>query len=306
MIEVGATLAIHPGALGDVLLAVPALRALRAQRPGQVLALAAQPRLARLLTALGEVDRALDFESLALDALFTTDPARARPLLAHVGRLVCWFGSRDSLFAANLCTIVPDALVASPAAADVPVWQHLRRSVNAPLEGETAPLRVPPVVAQTGRQALLNLGWDGARPVIVLHPGAGSAAKRWPVDGFVRVARDVGEGRPIALVIHEGPADAEAAAALIAGLGPTAIHLREPTLEVLTGVLACAALYLGNDSGVSHLAAAVGAPSVVLFTRGLLGWRPWGATVELPVVSTAKIVPADLERVLAAARQAMT
>ncbi len=230
MIEVGATLAIHPGALGDVLLAVPALRALRAQRPGQVLALAAQPRLARLLTALGEVDRALDFESLALDALFTTDPARARPLLAHVGRLVCWFGSRDPLFAANLRTIVPGALVASPAAADVPVWQHLRRSVNAPLEGETAPLRVPPVVAQTGRQALLNVGWDGARPVIVLHPGAGSAAKRWPVDGFVRVARDVSEGRPLALVVHEGPADAEAAAALMAAAGahghpPPGTHL---------------------------------------------------------------------------------
>jgi lipopolysaccharide heptosyltransferase III len=306
MIEIGAALAIHPGALGDVLLAIPALRALRAQRPGRTLALAGQPRLARLLTALGEVDRALDFESLALDALFTTDPARARPLLEPVEQVVCWFGSRDPLFVANLRSIVPGALVAPPAAADVPVWQHLRRTVGAPLDGEAAPLRVPPVVAETGRQALLNGGWDGARPVVVMHPGAGSTAKRWPADAFATVARDVSRGRALALVVHEGPADAEAAAALLAALGPTVIHLQGLTLEALSGALAYAALYLGNDSGVSHLAAAVGAPSVVLFTRGLLGWRPWGATVDLPVVSTGKIVPADLERVLAAARAAMT
>src|SRR5262245_25927059 len=306
MIEAGATLAIHPGALGDVLLAVPALRALRAQRPGQALTLAAQPRLARLLAAVGEVDRAMDFESLALDALFTTDPTRARPLLVHVGRTVCWFGSRDPLFVANLSSIDPGAVVAQPAAADIPVWQHLRRTVGAPLDGQTAPLRVPPVVAETGRQALLNVGWDGTRSVIVMHPGAGGTVKQWPVDGFVTVARAVSQGRSSALVVHQGPADAEAAAALLDALGHAAVCLREPTLEGLAGALACATLYLGNDSGVSHLAAAVGAPSVVLFTPGLLGWRPWGPRVDLPVVSTTRIFPGDVERVLAAARAAMT
>jgi ADP-heptose:LPS heptosyltransferase len=306
MIDIGATLAIHPGALGDVLLAIPALRALRAQRPGVTLALAAQPRLARLLAALGEVDRALDFESLGLGALFTTDPGRARPLLERAARVVCWFGSRDSLFVANLRGIVPDAVVASPAADDLPVWQHLRRTVGASLDGETAPLRVPPVVAMAGRQVLLDAGWDGVRPVVVMHPGAGSAAKRWPVDGFAMVARTVSRLGPRALVVHEGPADAEAASALLAALGSQATRLREPPLEALAGALASAVLYLGNDSGVSHLAAAVGAPSVVLFTQGLLRWRPWSAEVGLPVVSTGRILPTDLEGVIAATRVAMT
>ncbi|HXH82722.1 MAG TPA: hypothetical protein VNN07_07310, partial [Candidatus Tectomicrobia bacterium] len=62
-------LAIHPGALGDVLLAVPALRALRARGPERVV-LAAQPRLGALLTTLGVVDGATTVEALALDALF--------------------------------------------------------------------------------------------------------------------------------------------------------------------------------------------------------------------------------------------
>ncbi len=53
------------------------------------------------------------------------------------------------------------------------------------------PLRVPPVVAESGRQALRDAGWDGAEPVLLLHPGAGSAAKRWSAEGFATVARDV-------------------------------------------------------------------------------------------------------------------
>jgi hypothetical protein len=65
----GSALAIHPGALGDVLLAIPALRALRAT--GDRLTIGAQPRIGALLVVLGEADAALDFESLRLDALFT-------------------------------------------------------------------------------------------------------------------------------------------------------------------------------------------------------------------------------------------
>lgn len=306
MTEPGVTLVVHPGALGDVLLAIPALRALRSQKPDQSLVLAAQPRLGRLLAALGEVDRAVDFESVGLHGLFTAPPGQARlPLLERAARVVCWFGAREPLFGANLRAIAPDALLAAPAAGDLPVWQHLRRSVGATLGGDTAPLRVPPMVVDAGRRVLRDAGWDGARPVVVLQPGAGSSAKRWPVDGFAAVAGDIGRARPVALAVHEGPADAEAAVALGTAIEPGAIRLREPPLEALAGVLATALLYLGNDSGVSHLAAAVGVPSIVLFTRDLLGWRPWALQAQLVVVSTGRLVASDLERVRASVRAAL-
>jgi ADP-heptose:LPS heptosyltransferase len=305
VIEAGATVAIHPGALGDVLLAVPALRALRAQRPGSPLVLAAQPRLGRLLESLGEVQGAVDFESLGLGALFTEEPGGGPPLLVHAGRVVCWFGSREPLFGANLRAVAPGAQVASPAAHDVPVWQHLRRTVGAPLEGDTAPVRVPPPLAEAGRRALRGAGWDGARPVLVLHPGAGSAAKRWPVDGFAAVARALGRTRALALAVHEGPADAAAASGLVAALGPEALRLREPSPVVLAGALAAAVLHLGNDSGVSHLAAMVGTPSVVLFTEALQGWRPWAPGARVCVVAAGALAAADVEAVMAAARAAM-
>ena len=140
-----------------------------------------------------------------------------------------------------------------------------------------------------------------------MHPGAGSAGKRWPVDGFATVAREVGRARSLCVVVHEGPADGRGRLAPSwprwdqrpSGSGSL-------TLEALAGVLAGAVLYVGNDSGVSHLAAAVGAPGVVLFTRALLGWRPWAAAIGLRVVSTEGLVAADLDSVVAAAHAALT
>jgi len=97
LVVAGATLAIHPGALGDVLLGIPALRALR--DAGGRLTLAAQPRIAALLVALGEADEARNFESLRLDALFA-GAGDAR--LPAVERVVCWFGARDPDFVRRL------------------------------------------------------------------------------------------------------------------------------------------------------------------------------------------------------------
>ncbi len=163
---------------------------------------------------------------------------------------------------------------------------------------------MPEAALVAGRQSLRDAGWDGVRPLILLHPGAGGAAKRWPVEGFATVAGTLRGVRSVTVAVHQGPADAEAASALATMLDPDAIVLREPSLLTLAGVMAAATLYLGNDSGVSHLAAAVGAPSVVLYTQGLLAWRPWAPT-RLLVVSTLEIVPAELREVLDTACAAM-
>jgi ADP-heptose:LPS heptosyltransferase len=96
-------------------------------------------------------------------------------------------------------------------------------------------------------------------------------------------------------VVHEGPADAEPVAELLARL-PSARHLRQPELPALAGVLARCAAYAGNDSGISHLAATVGAPSLVLFARDHLDWRPWSTAARvLPVGMTG--CDEDVDRV---------
>jgi ADP-heptose:LPS heptosyltransferase len=291
---------IHPGALGDVLLAVPALRALRHE--GLAVTLAAQPRIGTLLAELGVVDRALVFDTLGLDALFADAPlapeAPVARALATAARVVCWFGARDAGFARRLGDLAPAAVIAPPASTTLPVWRHLRETV-AGTGGEaadTVPIVVSPAQRERGRQALRAAGWDGAAPVVIVHPGAGGAAKRWPVDGFL----DVIAGIDAAIVVHEGPADTDAARALLGRARGRVLALVEPPLAVLAGVLAEATAYVGNDSGISHLAAAVGTPSVVLFTPPALPWLPWSPTARCLTVSTACVVPVERDAVRAA------
>jgi hypothetical protein len=297
--RVSAALVIHPGALGDVLLAVPALRALRAA--GTAVTLAAQPRIGALLVALGIADRALAFDTLGLDALFSDAPLAAdAPLARHLtegARVVCWFGARDAGFTRRLRALAPDAIVAPATTSTALVWEHLLRTVGGP--ADRAPIALATALRAEARGSLRASGWDGDAPLVVVHPGAGGAPKRWPVDGFAQVL----EGVDATLVIHEGPADAEPARELLARLGRPALHLVDPSLPTLAGVLAMARAYVGNDSGISHLAAAVGTPSVILFTDRALPWIPWSSTAHCVTVTISRVLDSERDAVAGALRE---
>ena len=267
-------LAIHPGALGDVLLAIPALRALRAA--SAPLTLAAQPKIAALVAALGEVDAAQDFEALRLDGLFAGEPGAHLPA---VDRLVCWFGARDPDFARRLSALVPGAVVAPSVSNERDVWEHLLATVGGPEQRQ--PAAVSEVVMARGLAALIAGGVAPSQRVVILHPGAGSPAKCWPADAFAGALDGLDD---LAIVVHEGPADAEPVARLLARVS-SARRLHQPDLITLAGALARCAAYIGNDSGVSHLAATVGARSLVLFAEANRRWRPWSTTARVVPIS---------------------
>jgi len=88
-------------------------------------------------------------------------------------------------------------------------------------------------------------------------------------------------GGDVQVLVHAGPADAAAAAQLVDAVESTMLTLVSPPLPVLAGVLSMAQAYLGGDSGVSHLAAAVGAPAVILFPAATRRrWAPWSPTAR--------------------------
>ena len=282
-----ATLVIHPGALGDVLQAIPALTVLRELGGGTAPTFAGQTHLGTLLAGTGVVGSCQSFDGLGLEALFGRDtvPADVQRRLARFARVISWFGARAEPFPARLRELGQEVVVASP------------------VPPPDLPLRLPDAWRAEARRALSRLGVDAARPLLVVHPGAGGADKRWSAGGFAQAIRGVELETGCQVVVHEGPADRAAAGALLSTPDLPMRRLREPPLPVLAAILREAAAYLGGDTGVSHLAAAVGSPAVILFPPASRPrWTPWSPTA-LPLTmpdpsgTIAPVVQALIERV---------
>jgi len=281
------TLVVHPGALGDVLQAVPALRALAAL--GHRLTFAGQPRLGELLRGLGIVPACVSFDGFGFEALFVDDPPPAplRSRLTRFRRAVSWFGSREACYRRRLAALVPACIVAPPVPDPLSphtVWQHLLETLRpwqVANSADVRPLSAPESWRDAARARLAAVGADPARAFLLAHPGAGARWKQSPVAAFVRaMVRMASEGE-LAVVLHQGPADRAVADALAAGLDEPPIRLVEPSLPELAGTLALAAAYLGSDSGASHLAASVGTPSVIFYPPATLRqWAPWSPSAR--------------------------
>jgi heptosyltransferase-3 len=298
-------LVIHPGALGDVLQAVPALRALRLDGP---LVFSGQPRLGGLLCGLGLVDAVLPFDGLGLEALFSREaaPASLVSRLQAFRRVISWFGARDELYPLRLRAIVKDCVIAPPVPGDdnrTTVWRHLLLTIGAGSRVEVAPVELPRTWREEAGRVLVELGAAPTRPLLVTHPGAGSRWKVWPADNLARVIERAVRDSDGQALIHQGPADREVVDGLVRILDARALRLIEPELPLLAAILGHASAFLGGDSGVSHLAAAVGAPAVILFpaeTRER--WTPWSPTAQALTMTDEA---GQVEQVAAALTQLM-
>ncbi len=279
------TLVIHPGALGDVLQAVPALSSLG--RLGHRLTFAGQPRLGELLQGSGLILAATSFDTFGIEALFADVPVpdRLASRLAHFRRVVSWFGTKEDSYRERLGALVPEMIVARPVPDDdspLAVWEHLVETLSP--WGVARPVDLHALATTerwriAARTALMTLGVDETRPLLIAHPGAGARWKQAPTARFAQALERMAADGGFEVMVHQGPADAEAVEALAAALGAPPKRLIEPTLTELAGALALAQAYLGSDSGVSHLAACVGTPSVILYPpETLRQWAPWAPT----------------------------
>jgi ADP-heptose:LPS heptosyltransferase len=109
----------------------------------------------------------------------------------------------------------------------------------------------------------------------LLHPAAAFDTKQWAADNFAKVAAHLHERglTPIAIVTAKETATLEA----LRNSSPVKVFgLNNLTLPEVTALSSRAALFVGNDSGIAHIAAATGTPSVVIFgSSNRNHWRPW-------------------------------
>src|SRR5262249_43947734 len=116
------------------------------------------------------------------------------------------------------------------------------------------PNRVPSLPAPAAGHAAPGAG-------LVIHPGAGGRDKRWPAQHYARLAREL----DLPLAISAGPADERCLEELLPLLDRPYTLLRDLPLNELAEIIRGAALFVGNDTGITHIAAAVGAPTIGIY-----------------------------------------
>jgi len=138
-------------------------------------------------------------------------------------------------------------------------------------------------------QGKTGVGKTGVLPYVVMHPVASAPDKTWPAERFLAVARRLGRE-----CVFIGAADDD-----LSAFGEFRRVQGAPLGEVKR-LLAGAGLFVGNDSGPAHLAAALGVPAVVIFGASEPEvWGPWKASAET-VVARGAIGEVSAEEVLAA------
>lgn len=295
---------LRGGAIGDFVLTLPALRALRAHFPKAHIRLVGYPRVTALALEADLVDEALSIEQADVASLFAAEPAFSaewKEMLGSCDLAVSYLHDPDGLVRRNLAAAgVGRVLACSPMVTMSHATEHLMRPLKAlgiPVNEQAVPsLNLQETTLALGVAGLSRFGGD----VVMLHPGSGSPSKNWPIDRFLELAHRLhGEGlfQP---VFATGEAEGLVNQS-IRSSGTFSPMLRQESLVDLAGVLSSSRAYVGNDSGITHLAAAIGIPVVALFgPTEAAKWAPRGKHVRIirsPERSSASLGDISVDRV---------
>lgn len=287
-------LLLRSGALGDFVLTLPVLVALRSRLPDALVCYVGRGEFGKLARRSGLVDDIIDENRPEVVALYSdaADAASAKEvgIAQRLGRvdLALSFVSSGAVARNLLAAGAREVLSCSarpPAGRAVHAADHLmsilRGRFDAPARAVPR-LSVPEGPRERARGALRERGLEPGGSLL-LHPGSGSRRKNWPPERFAELARRARDELGVGIAVALGPAEEEGAGELHSVLGPVAqAWFDRPKLELLAGVLSECAGFVGSDSGVTHLAAACGAPVAAVFgPTDTEVWGPRGRNVRV-------------------------
>jgi len=267
-------LLIRPGAIGDFIVSLPAMEFLRTEYT-EIWAATKNLPLARFACRTRSIlDTGL--ERLGLPGVEA--PPKLIEELASFDSIISWYGTNRPEFrrATEKLGLPFKFLEALPPddcklhAADF----YLRQAGGS---GQAVPhLPCPP----------------SSRDFIAIHPFSGSPRKNWPLENYIQLTEHLKKLAPVRWILEPGAA------------APRGVEVEPPTEDLyeLACRLARAKLYIGNDSGITHLAAAAGAPVVALF--GPTDPRRWGPRGErVRILSAGSLESIETEQVIAAGKE---
>lgn len=252
------TLIVHTGGIGDFLLALPAIEELAKGTPVE---LAGYRDRLELAVAGGIAAAAHSLDAIEFHSVFDEPSSRLREFLSRFDRVIVWMRDPDHTIQHGLERCEVPRVDVFPGLPDSDWSRHAS-------EYYAECLRVTP-----DPEFRLNVSPQHPPLDAVIHPGSGSPSKNWPMPRFAALASSLAAaGRTVTWCI--GPAEAERA------------HTTEPpgatliceSLVDLAQRLITTKLYFGNDSGITHLAAILGVPTVAIFgPTNPAVWAPRGS-----------------------------
>lgn len=269
-------LVIRGGAIGDFILTLPVLAALRAQFPQARLTVLGYPHIAQLALAGGLADEVRPLEARGLAGFFTPrvePPVELADFFAGFALIVSYLYDPDGIFQQNVQRCTRATYIAAPHRPDETQALHATDVFLKSLE------RLAIFAADPVPRLHLAAGGEtppSSRPRLAVHPGSGSERKNWPETRWAELLEQLAGRADLELLLVGGEAEGERLQRLARHWPADRLTRAQslPLTELARRLAGCTA-FAGHDSGITHLAAALGLAGVVLWgdSREAV-WRP--------------------------------
>ena len=275
---------LRGGAIGDFVLTLPALQAVRDRWPDAYIEVVGYPWIAELARAGGIVDEIVSLDKADMAKYFVfradlTDEQKSHIRSFHF--IISYLHDPAETVKGNMLAAgVRQFIYGSPMVKRGHAIEHLMKPLEELAiypEGEPCPKLV--LSGEHRRKGVERVGAIGER-VVALHPGSGSPKKNWPLERFLELAGMVsGKGMTPMFVIGQAEVEIDRR---LADMGNNVPVLRGCSVVELAEALSACSGYVGNDSGVTHIAAALGIPVVALYgPTDPSVWGPRGTRVRV-------------------------
>jgi len=265
-------LVIRGGAIGDFILTLPAIKLLREAFPNAHLEILGYEHIISLAEGRFYADSIRSIEYGAMAGFFVPNSELAPDLaeyFASFQQIVSYLFDPDGYFEGNLRRAGAKNILSAYSKIDDS--EHASRQLARPLQSmalflEEHGAELFPTEADL-RTAHQRLAPAHPAPIAAIHPGSGSAKKNWPLENWAELGRRLMRGpEPFRILLVGGEADyAQLQFLEQTWRGEPILTIRDLPLPEVAAILRQCRLFLGHDSGISHLAAGVGTPSVLLF-----------------------------------------
>jgi heptosyltransferase-2 len=271
----GKILIIRGGAIGDFILTIPAIAAIRRQFPDAHLEVLGYPHIIQLAQAGGLVNRVQSIEARALAGFFARHGSLEPDLADYFSEfdiILSYLYDPDDIFRTNIGRCSTAQFIVGPYRPNERETRHATKVYLQPLERLA--------IFDADHLPRLKIGAPAnkqdAVSTVALHPGSGSEKKNWPEEKWADLLQHLVSSTDFHLLLVGGEAEGERLQRLAAALPPKRTRVAQSLpLAELARLLQECNVFVGHDSGISHLAAAVGLPGVVLWGNSVEAvWRP--------------------------------